>query len=162
MTKGTATIDARLLLRRAGCQRQSSTTSSIVPHIGIRYSMKIPALPSRTPTLTPRPRRTIPATPGDELSDQEGVLDANGQLKITFPTKFKADIHGDFRYRVEARVTDAGNREITGYASVIATYGSFLINVEPADYVVNPGTIRRPETDRCRLQRETDPNQSEF
>jgi uncharacterized protein YfaS (alpha-2-macroglobulin family) len=77
---------------------------------------------------------------GDELSDQEGVLDANGQLKITFPTKFKADIHGDFRYRVEARVTDAGNREITGFASVIATYGSFLINVEPGDYVVTPGS----------------------
>jgi uncharacterized protein YfaS (alpha-2-macroglobulin family) len=76
---------------------------------------------------------------GDELSDQEGTLDANGQLNITFPTAFKPENHGDFRYRVEARVTDAGNREITGYASVIATYGSFLVNVEPANYVVTPG-----------------------
>ncbi len=76
---------------------------------------------------------------GDELSDQEAVLDANGQLKVSFPTKFKAETHGDFRYRLEARVTDAGNREIVGYASVIATYGSFLINVEPSEYVVSPG-----------------------
>ena len=77
---------------------------------------------------------------GDELSDQEGTLDANGQLNITFPTTFKPEVHGDARYRIEARVTDAGNREITGYASVIATYGTFLINVEPAEYVVSPGS----------------------
>jgi alpha-2-macroglobulin len=77
---------------------------------------------------------------GDELSDQEGTLDANGQLNITFPTTFKAEAHGDARYRVEARVTDAGNREIIGYASLIATYGTFLINVEPSEYVISPGS----------------------
>jgi alpha-2-macroglobulin len=76
---------------------------------------------------------------GDELSDQEGTLDANGQLSVTLPSKFDPDKHGDVRYRVEARVTDAGNREIRGFASVIATYGSFGINVEPAEYVVDAG-----------------------
>jgi uncharacterized protein YfaS (alpha-2-macroglobulin family) len=77
---------------------------------------------------------------GDELSDQEGTLDANGQLSITVPTKFDPAKHGDVRFRVEARVTDAGNREITGFGSVIGTYGSFLVNVQPAEYVVSPGT----------------------
>ena len=76
---------------------------------------------------------------GDELSDQEGTLDANGQLVITLPTKFDPEVHGDARFRVEARVTDAGNREVSGFGSVIATYGSFDINVEPAEYVVNAG-----------------------
>ena len=76
---------------------------------------------------------------GDELSDQEGVLDANGQLNITLPTKFKPDDHGDVRYRIEARVTDAGNREVSGHGNVIATYGSFGIYIEPSEYIVNPG-----------------------
>jgi uncharacterized protein YfaS (alpha-2-macroglobulin family) len=76
---------------------------------------------------------------GDELSDQEGVLDANGQLTITLPTKFDPEVHGDARYRIEARVTDAGNREVTGHNSVIATYGSFDINIEPVEYIAAAG-----------------------
>ena len=77
---------------------------------------------------------------GDELSDQEGTLDANGQLNITLPTKFKQDAHGDVRYRIEAKVTDAGNREVSGHNSVIATYGSFAINIEPTEYLVSAGS----------------------
>jgi uncharacterized protein YfaS (alpha-2-macroglobulin family) len=76
---------------------------------------------------------------GDELSDQEGTLDANGQLNITLPTTFQADSHNDARYRIEARVTDAGNREVSGFGSVIATYGSFDINIQPTEYLINAG-----------------------
>ena len=77
------------------------------------------------------------------MGDQEGKLDANGQLRIEVPTKFDPKVVGDSRYRIEARVTDAGNREITGSASIIATYGSFLIDIEPEIYVATPGAPSR-------------------
>jgi alpha-2-macroglobulin len=76
----------------------------------------------------------------DQLSDEDGTLDANGRLTVSIPTKFDPEKKWDSRYRIEARVTDAGNREISGSASVIATYGSFLINAEPEQYVVAPGS----------------------
>src|SRR5205807_549821 len=55
---------------------------------------------------------------GEQLSEQTGKLDANGRLKIAIHTT--VDEHKrDYRYRVEARVTDEGRREISGHNSVI-------------------------------------------
>ncbi len=79
---------------------------------------------------------------GDEqIADSEGVLDAEGKLTIDFPTTV-SDHKTDYRYRVEARVTDAGKREITGRGSVIATYGSFVVNARPDRYFYQPGEQR--------------------
>ncbi|MGA9071106.1 MAG: alpha-2-macroglobulin family protein, partial [Terracidiphilus sp.] len=47
--------------------------------------------------------------------------------------------HNDQDYRIEARVTDAGEREVAGHATVLATYGSFRLSVEPTSYVFSPG-----------------------
>jgi uncharacterized protein YfaS (alpha-2-macroglobulin family) len=76
----------------------------------------------------------------DETEQQEhdGVLDANGQLTVTVPTKVDGK-HDDQDYRIEARVTDDANREIAGHSTVLATYGSFRISVEPTSYVFEPG-----------------------
>ncbi len=75
---------------------------------------------------------------GEQLSEQTGKLDANGRLKITIPTTL--DPHKqDLRYRVEARVTDESRREISGYNSVIATYGSFRVGVNAEKYMYQPG-----------------------
>jgi uncharacterized protein YfaS (alpha-2-macroglobulin family) len=75
---------------------------------------------------------------GDQLTDQEGTLDAEGKLSIEIPTPVSE--HGqDFLYRVEAHVTDAANREVIGAGRVVATYGSFAINVAPDRYVYEPG-----------------------
>ena len=76
---------------------------------------------------------------GDQLSDQEGKLDQDGKLTITFPTSM-SDRKFDYRYRVEARVTDEALREITGRGSVLATYGSFVLNVAPERYFCTPGS----------------------
>ena len=43
------------------------------------------------------------------------------------------------RYRIEARVTDAGNREISGHNSVIATCGSFAVGISPDNYFFQKG-----------------------
>ena len=52
------------------------------------------------------------------------MLDANGRLTVTLPTAVDGK-HNDQDYRIEARVTDAANREVSGHATVLATYGSF-------------------------------------
>ena len=75
---------------------------------------------------------------GDQISEQSGKLDANGKLVIQVPTQIDPR-HQDISYRVEARVTDAGNREISGHSIFIATYGSFQVGISPESYVFQKG-----------------------
>jgi len=76
---------------------------------------------------------------GDQILDDEGKLDQDGKLTITFPTALSSHKF-DYRYRVEAHVTDDAMREITGRGSVIGTYGSFVVNVTPDRYFYQPGS----------------------
>ena len=76
---------------------------------------------------------------GEQLSEQKGTLDADGRLKVTIPTTFSEKQRYDMLYRIEARVTDAANREIAGHALVVATYGSFLVNASADKYVYSSG-----------------------
>jgi alpha-2-macroglobulin len=78
-------------------------------------------------------------TGGDQLSDQEGKLDQDGRLTITFPTTL-SDHKYDWRYRVEAHVTDDANRDIMGHGGMLATYGSFALDVSPDRYFYAPGS----------------------
>ena len=75
----------------------------------------------------------------EQLSEQQGQLDAEGRLAVSIPTQFSEKQRYDMLYRIEARVTDAANREITGHAMVVATCGSFLVNVSSDKYVYSPG-----------------------
>jgi len=77
-----------------------------------------------------------------EQQEHQGVLDANGQLTVTLPTAVDGK-HSDQDYRIEARVTDAANREVSGHSTVLATYGSFRVSVEPTSYVVENGKPAR-------------------
>jgi len=76
---------------------------------------------------------------GEQESEQSGTLDANGQLQITIPTKVDSKKQ-DLVYRIEARVTDAGNREISGHGFALATYGSFFLSADPNSYVYTAGS----------------------
>jgi hypothetical protein len=78
---------------------------------------------------------------GDEEQEKTGKLDADGKLVIDVPTQVdgKQRIHGDFDYTVEAGVTDAADREVTGRGRFLATYGTFRVNVEPVSYAVHAG-----------------------
>lgn len=78
---------------------------------------------------------------GDEEAEKTGKLDANGILKIQVPTRMDAQGRSrpDLDYTVEAGVTDAANREITGRGRFLATYGTFRLNVEPVNYAVRAG-----------------------
>jgi len=79
---------------------------------------------------------------GEQILEQSGKLDPDGKLKIRIPTTLN-DRHYDVRYRIEARVTDEGNREIAGYNSIIATYGSFQVGVSTESYFFQKGDIIR-------------------
>ena len=79
---------------------------------------------------------------GAQMSEESGKLDADGKLKVRVPIHID-EHHRDVRYRIEARVTDAGNREISGHNAVIATYGSFQVGISAESYVYQAGeTIR--------------------
>ena len=71
---------------------------------------------------------------------QTGKLDANGTMVIQVPTQVDASgdgfIRDDYDYTVEAGVTDAANREITGRGRFLATYGTFRVDIEPLNYAV--------------------------
>jgi uncharacterized protein YfaS (alpha-2-macroglobulin family) len=78
---------------------------------------------------------------GDEQAEQTGKLNADGILVIQVPTRPEAggNAHPDLDYTVEAGVTDVANREITGRARFLATYGTFRVHVEPVNYAVHSG-----------------------
>ncbi len=76
---------------------------------------------------------------GEQESEKSGTLDADGKLQITIPTKVDSNKR-DLTYRIEARVTDAGNREIAGHGFALATYGSFFLTAEPDSYVYTKGS----------------------
>ncbi len=76
---------------------------------------------------------------GEQAEEKSGTLDANGMLQIEVPTRVDAK-HQDQVYRIEARVTDAGNREISGKGYAVATYGSFYVTAEPGSYVYQKGS----------------------
>ncbi len=80
---------------------------------------------------------------GDEESEKTAKLDANGLLTIQVPTIVDEKNFGDYDYTVEAGVTDAANREITGRGRFLATYGTFRINIEPISYAVHNGEAAR-------------------
>ena len=76
---------------------------------------------------------------GEQESENSGTLDADGKLQITIPTTVDSKKQ-DLTYRIEARVTDAGNREIAGHGFALATYGSFFLTAEPDSYVYSKGS----------------------
>ena len=76
---------------------------------------------------------------GDQEEEKSGTLDADGKLQITIPTKVDSKKQ-DLVYRIEARVTDAANREIAGHGFALATYGSFFLTAEPNSYVYSKGS----------------------
>ena len=76
---------------------------------------------------------------GDQETEKSGTLGADGKLQITIPTRVDNKTKQDLTYRIEARVTDEGNREISGHGFALATYGSFFLTAQPNSYVYSKG-----------------------
>jgi hypothetical protein len=75
---------------------------------------------------------------GDQRVEGELRLDAQGRGEIQVP--LEADENGhDYSARIEAQVTDASSREVSGSTVVHATYGPFLISSQLSGYIFRPG-----------------------
>ena len=75
---------------------------------------------------------------GQEISQGTGQLDADGVLHVSLPTEVDADKR-DYRYRIEAHVTDASNREIMGGRGVPSPFPRVVVLLETDRYVYTPG-----------------------
>ncbi len=73
---------------------------------------------------------------GEQGEEQEGTLNENGELTISLPTPV---VESDYLFRLEARVMDEGNREVTGYGMVTATRANYMVTVRADRYVASPG-----------------------
>lgn len=62
--------------------------------------------------------------------------DATGKAVLTFDTP--RDSQQDFEYRIEARVTDASRREITGEQTVRVTRQRYYVYANPRNYLYRP------------------------
>jgi hypothetical protein len=73
---------------------------------------------------------------GEQGEEQDAKLDDNGELAISLPTPVEEN---DYVFRLEARVMDEGNREVTGYGLVTATRANYMVTVRADRYVASPG-----------------------
>jgi uncharacterized protein YfaS (alpha-2-macroglobulin family) len=73
---------------------------------------------------------------GEQGEEKQATLNDNGELEVTLPTPV---IDRDYLFRIEARVMDEGNREVTGYGMVTATRGNYMVLVRADRYVASPG-----------------------
>ncbi|MFN7915295.1 MAG: MG2 domain-containing protein [Vicinamibacterales bacterium] len=75
---------------------------------------------------------------GDAAFEGTATLDAQGSAQVQVP--LDEDENGrDYTARVEAHVTDTSGREVQGAASVVATYGRFILIANSDRYVYAPG-----------------------
>ncbi len=76
-----------------------------------------------------------------EIAQFDGQTNAEGKLKVLIdnPVADKEDERFGWVYRIEARVTDAARREISGSGYVVAPYASYLVTAQPNGYVYAAG-----------------------
>ncbi|MEP7305471.1 MAG: MG2 domain-containing protein [Acidobacteriota bacterium] len=82
---------------------------------------------------------------GEQKLEGKAVLNDQGVAEISVPLDRKElesggrTIGSDYTARIEARVTDASGREVSGAASATATYGRFLLLATADHYIRTPG-----------------------
>jgi len=79
---------------------------------------------------------------GRQAAEYTARLDENGTATLSIPLGLDED-RRDYTARIEARVTDASNHEVTGVALVHATYGRYMVTTEVDRYVQAPGATAR-------------------
>jgi alpha-2-macroglobulin len=75
---------------------------------------------------------------GGQRLEATARLDDQGTATVTIPLGVDED-RRDYSARIEARVTDASNREVSGHTVVVSTYGSFFLVADVDRYVQKPG-----------------------
>jgi uncharacterized protein YfaS (alpha-2-macroglobulin family) len=76
---------------------------------------------------------------GDEISEQKARLNDQGEATVSIPLPVDDGSH-DYTLRIEARVTDASGREVSGHGNVIGTFGDFMLSASPDRYMYAAGS----------------------
>ena len=93
---------------------------------------------------------------GEQKLEGKTVLNDQGIAEISVPLERKEfesggrTIGSDYTARIEARVTDASGREVSGAATATATYGRFLLLATADRYIHAPGEAGLPLRTRLR------------
>ncbi|MCX6552352.1 MAG: MG2 domain-containing protein [Acidobacteria bacterium] len=75
---------------------------------------------------------------GEEASEETVRLNDQGTATVSIPTD-PAENRRDYSIRIEARVTDASNREVSGHTLAHCTYGTYMVTADTDRYVQKPG-----------------------
>jgi alpha-2-macroglobulin len=81
---------------------------------------------------------------GEEAREGTAQLDAQGNARISIPldadTESRNESNRDYSARIEARVTDASSREVSGSSIVHATAGRFMLVARTDGYAYRAGS----------------------
>jgi len=81
---------------------------------------------------------------GDEIFQGKAKLNDQGTADVSI--QLPVDDHGrDYMARIEARVTDASAREVSGASFGVATYGSFMLAARTERYIYSSGETANVE-----------------
>ena len=131
-----------LLLRPAGRERAacdgSSTSSRITRRCDGTTMSKAATAAIGTATTRPPKARCGSTRTARRRSGFRSAVDDNGR---------------DFSARIEAQVTDAANREVSGRTIVHATFGTFLLSAEAGNAIHRAGEHGAGVDPRARLPR---------
>ena len=75
---------------------------------------------------------------GDEQLEGSAQLNDQGTVDVSIPLDVQERAQ-DYLARIEARVTDASSREVSGASSVVATVGRFMVVARSARFVYGAG-----------------------
>lgn len=75
----------------------------------------------------------------EQIGEETVRLDDQGEATVTLDLPVD-ERRADYTLRIDARVTDASGREVSGKGSVIATHGDFLLSTTLDRYVYQPSS----------------------
>ncbi len=79
---------------------------------------------------------------GKEVSSNDGVLNANGELIVALPANISTEERSQV-YTIEAAVTDDANQPQSALAAALVHRGSFYIGAKPTNYIADQGKEAR-------------------
>ncbi|UCH34773.1 MAG: carboxypeptidase regulatory-like domain-containing protein [Armatimonadota bacterium] len=84
---------------------------------------------------------------GEIIEEGQARTGPDGVARFTIPTRRETrgrderaeEIPSDYRYAIEATVTDASRKEVTADGSVLVTQGEFRLSARAVSYIATPG-----------------------
>lgn len=76
---------------------------------------------------------------GEQIGEETARLNEKGEATITVEMP-EDDNSRDYTLRIDARVTDASGREVSGKGRAVGTYGDFFVTTNLDRYVYQPGS----------------------